>query len=60
MVKTILDRLRSRVTDGDRVLEDGELGVVQSELGRGNENVGEDGSVDVEEAGSVKETRSVC
>jgi hypothetical protein len=54
MVKTVFDGLRSRVADSNLVLEESELGVVQSEFRRGDEDVGEDGSVDVEEAGSVK------
>lgn len=56
MVENILDGLRLRVADDDLVFEEGELGVVQSEFRRGDEDVGEDGFVDVEEAGSVKKS----
>lgn len=53
MVKAILDRLPSGVTDGDRLIEGGELGVIQSKFGREDADIREDGSLDVEEAGSV-------
>lgn len=58
MVKHILDDFRSGVADDDLMFEKGELGIVQSKFGRGDADVRENGSLDVEEAGSVM-TRSL-